>query len=232
MTKRSSVKLAPSILTANFAYLADEIRAAEAGGADILHLDVMDGRFVPNLTFGPLVIQAVRQITQLPLDVHLMIHEPDRYVADFVAAGANSLTVHVEACLHLHRTVQKINELGCRVGVALNPATEIEALREILPFIDMVLIMTVEPGFGGQSFLDLCLPKIRRTRQLLNKHDGDIWLQVDGGVSLDTIERCAEAGADVFVAGSAVFGADDPDKMIASLRSHAERHNHQGQTPR
>ena len=158
------IKIAPSILTADFGRLANEIQAVEAAGADMIHLDVMDGVFVPNLTFGPLVIEAVHQITSLPLDVHLMIHEPERYIAEYANAGATNITVHVEACAHLNRTVQTINEAGCSVGVALNPATGIEAVREILPFIDMVLVMSVNPGFGGQRFIETTTSKLRRMR--------------------------------------------------------------------
>lgn len=223
MIKRP-VKLAPSILTADFAHLADEIRAAEAGGADLLHLDVMDGIFVPNITFGPLVIKAVREITRLPLDVHLMIHEPDRYVADFIKAGADSLTVQAEACLHLHRTVQKINELGCRVGVAINPATEIETMREILPFVDMVLIMSVNPGFGGQKFIETSTSKLRRMRKLQDELNPTCDLEVDGGINVHNIDDVVGCGANVIVVGSAVYNKQATvAENLSALRKAAER---------
>jgi ribulose-phosphate 3-epimerase len=203
--KRRSFQLAPSILTADFGRLAEAIQAAEAGGADLIHLDVMDGHFVPNLTFGAIIVEAVRRATELPLDVHLMVQEPEPLLADFARAGANTLTVHVEACVHLHRTVQQITELGCRVGVALNPATPVESVREIVPFVDQVLVMTVNPGFGGQRFIETSTSKIRRMRQLLNNLNPTCDLQVDGGINLDTISDAATAGANLFVVGSAVY---------------------------
>lgn len=199
------LKLAPSILTADFGHLADAITAAEAGGADAIHLDIMDGMFVPNISFGPLVVAAVRKYTQLPLDVHLMVQEPDRYVADFARAGANSLTVHVEASLHLNRTVQHVTDLGCQVGVALNPATPIESLREILPFVDLVLVMTVNPGFGGQRFIETSTSKIRRVRRLIEELNPTCDLQADGGINAETIADVAAAGANLFVVGSSVY---------------------------
>ena len=205
MRKAQSYRLAPSILTADFGRLADAIQAAQAGGADAIHLDVMDGMFVPNLTFGPLVVEAVRRATTLPLDVHLMVQEPGRYVADFVRAGADSVTVHEEATLHLNRTVQQITDLGCQVGVALNPATPVESAREILPFVDLILIMTVNPGFGGQRFIETSTSKVRRMRRLLDELNPTCALQVDGGVNRETISDLAAAGADFFVVGSAVF---------------------------
>lgn len=205
MQKRRSFQLAPSILTADFGRLAEAIQAAEAGGADLIHLDVMDGHFVPNLTFGAIIVEAVRRATELPLDVHLMVQEPEPLLADFARAGANTLTVHVEACVHLHRTVQQITELGCRVGVALNPATPVESVREIVPFVDQVLVMTVNPGFGGQRFIETSTSKIRRMRQLLNNLNPTCDLQVDGGINLDTISDAATAGANLFVVGSAVY---------------------------
>jgi ribulose-phosphate 3-epimerase len=205
MRKAQSYRLAPSILTADFGRLADAIQAAQAGGADAIHLDVMDGIFVPNLTFGPLVVEAVRRATTLPLDVHLMVQEPGRYVADFVRAGADSVTVHEEATLHLNRTVQQITDLGCQVGVALNPATPVESAREILPFVDLILIMTVNPGFGGQRFIETSTSKVRRMRRLLDELNPTCTLQVDGGVNGETIGDLAAAGADFFVVGSAVF---------------------------
>jgi ribulose-phosphate 3-epimerase len=199
------LKLAPSILTADFGHLVDQIQAAEAGGADAIHLDVMDGRFVPNLSFGPLVVEAVRKATNLPLDVHLMIVEPDAYLADFAQAGATNLTVHVEATLHLNRTVQQITALGCQAGVALNPATPIEQVREILPFVDLVLVMTVNPGFGGQRFIETSTSKLRRMRRLIEELNPTCDLQADGGIGRETIADVAAAGANNFVVGSAVY---------------------------
>ena len=219
MSNPRSVKLAPSILTANFAHLAAEIAAAEAGGADLIHLDVMDGMFVPNISFGPMIVETVRALTTLPLDVHLMVHEPDRYLTDFVAAGATSLTVHVEACLHLNRTVQRINELGCGVGVAVNPATSVEAVREILPFVDLVLVMSVNPGFGGQRFIETTTSKLRRMRRLQEELNPVCDLQVDGGINLKTIEDVVRSGANNVVLGSAVFSKQgSPAENLRALR--------------
>jgi ribulose-phosphate 3-epimerase len=177
---------------------------------------------VPNLTFGPAMVEALSKATDLPLDAHLMIEDPDRWAPGYAEAGAGSVTFHVEAAKAPIRLAREIRALGARASMALKPATPIEPYADLVPELDMVLVMTVEPGFGGQRFLDLCLPKIRRTRELIARHGGDVWLQVDGGVSLETIERCAEAGADVFVAGSAVYSADDPDAMVAALREKAE----------
>ena len=219
MLKIRPVKLAPSILTADFGHLADEIRRAEEGGADLLHLDVMDGMFVPNITFGPLVVEAVRKLTQLPLDVHLMINEPDRYLVDFAKAGADSLTVQVEACLHLHNTIQKINELGCRASVALNPATGIESLREILPLIDMVLVMSVNPGFGGQKFIETSTSKLRRVRKLLDELNPTCDLEVDGGINVHNIDDVVGSGANVIVVGSSIYNKQGSvAENIAALR--------------
>jgi ribulose-phosphate 3-epimerase len=205
MHKNRIYKLAPSILTADFAHLADAMLQAEEGGADLLHLDVMDGVFVPNLSFGPVVVAAIRRVTKLPLDVHLMVHEPGRYVEAFVEAGADNLTVHVEASLHLHRTVQQISDRGCRVGVALNPATPVESVREILPLLDLVLVMTVNPGFGGQRFIETSTSKIRRMRRLLDELNPTCDLEVDGGINPQTIADAATAGANLFVVGSTVY---------------------------
>jgi ribulose-phosphate 3-epimerase len=215
------IQIAPSILTADFARLADE--AAAVSNADWLHVDVMDNHFVPNLTLGMPVVESLAKATDTPLDCHLMIEDPDRWAPGYVEAGASSVTFHVEACRAPIRTAREIRAKGARAAMALRPATPIEPYEDILPELDMILIMTVEPGFGGQKFLDVCVPKIRRTRELLDKHGLDLWIEIDGGVSVDTIERCAEAGADVFVAGSAVYAADNPNSMIDHLRTLAEQ---------
>lgn len=218
------IQITPSMLSADFANL--ETEAARISGGDWLHMDVMDNHFVPNLTLGLPVIEALAKVAKQPIDAHLMIADPDRWAPAYAEAGAGSITFHVEAAAAPIRLAREIRAQGARASMALKPATPIEPYEDMLPELDMVLIMTVEPGFGGQKFLELCLPKIKRARQLIDKHGGDIWLQVDGGVSVETIERCAEAGADVFVAGSAVFGADDPDDMVKQLRSLAGRHCH------
>lgn len=217
------IKIAPSILSADFARLGDEVRAIEAAGADYVHVDVMDGHFVPNITIGPLVVDAVRSVTQLPLDVHLMIENPDQYIPDFAEAGADIIVVHAEASIHLHRTVQLIRSLGKRAGVSLNPATSLTALDLILPDLDLVLLMTVNPGFGGQSFIEACLPKITALRERIDRLERTIELEVDGGVKVDNIEEIAAAGADVFVAGSAVFGTEDYPATIAALKQNGNR---------
>jgi ribulose-phosphate 3-epimerase len=210
----------PSILAADFARLAEEAEAVK--GADWLHVDVMDNHFVPNLTIGMPVVESLRKATGTPLDLHLMIADPDRWAPQYVEAGAGSVTFHAEAAGAPIRLAREIRAKGARAAMALKPATPIEPYEDLLPELDMLLVMTVEPGFGGQPFLDMMLPKIRRTRQLIARHGLDLWLQVDGGVSAETIERCAEAGADVFVAGSAVYGADDPAEAVRALRSQAE----------
>ncbi|MHB1596068.1 MAG: ribulose-phosphate 3-epimerase [Streptosporangiaceae bacterium] len=217
-----TTQIAPSMLSADFARLADEA-AAVSGVADWLHLDVMDGHFVPNLTIGLPVVAALRKHASVPLDCHLMIEDPDRWAPGYAEAGAGSVTIHAEAVSAPVRTLRMIRSAGARAGLAVNPGTPIEPYADLLPEVDMLLVMTVEPGFGGQSFLDLVLPKVRRARNLIARHGGEIWLQVDGGVSEDTIGRCAEAGANVFVAGSAVFGAEDPAAAVQSLRSTADR---------
>ncbi|MFI0416925.1 ribulose-phosphate 3-epimerase [Spongiactinospora sp. 9N601] len=215
-----AVQISPSILSADFARLADE--AAAVSNADWLHVDVMDNHFVPNLTIGLPVVEALRKAAGTPLDCHLMIEDPDRWAPAYAEAGAGSVTIHVEAAKAPVRTLRQIRSAGARAGLALNPATAIEPYADLLGEIDMLLLMTVEPGFGGQRFLDVVLPKVRRTRELITAHGGQVWLQVDGGVSAETIERCAEAGADVFVAGSAVYGADDPARAVDALRALAE----------
>jgi len=214
------IKIAPSILSADFARLGDEVRAIEAGGADYVHVDVMDGHFVPNITIGPLIVKALRPVTRLPLDVHLMIENPDQYVPAFAEAGADIIVVHAEASAHLHRTVQLIKSLGKKAGVSLNPATSLSALEMILPDIDLALLMTVNPGFGGQSFIASCLPKITALRQRITQLGLHVELQVDGGVKIDNIGAIAAAGADVFVAGSAVFGTADYAATIAALKAN------------
>ncbi len=206
----------PSLLSADFANLQKAMESVSS--ADALHVDVMDNHFVPNLTLGLPVLKSIRSATPAMLDVHLMIEDPDRWAPAYAEAGAESVTFHVEAATAPVRLAREVRKLGARASMALKPATPIEPYADLLPELDMVLIMTVEPGFGGQKFLDLCLPKIRRTRALLDQVGGDVWLQVDGGVSAETIERCAAAGVDSFVAGSSVFGADDPDAMVEELR--------------
>jgi ribulose-phosphate 3-epimerase len=213
------IQIAPSLLASDFANLAGE--AGRVSEADWLHVDVMDNHFVPNLTLGVPVVEALHKATDTPLDCHLMIEDPDRWALDYVEAGAGSVTFHVEAAAAPVRLARELRAKGARAGMALRPATAVDPYEDLLPELDMLLIMTVEPGFGGQKFLDVCVPKIRRARELLDKHGLDLWLQIDGGVSMDTIERCADAGADMFVAGSAVFGADDPNAMIDSLRQAA-----------
>lgn len=214
-------KIAPSILSADFSRIGDEVRDVAAAGADYIHVDVMDGHFVPNITIGPLVVEALRKVTDLTLDVHLMIAHPDRYIPDFAAAGADIIVVHAEATNHLNRTVQLIKSLGKRAGVALNPATPLHFLDYILEDLDLVLLMTVNPGFGGQSFIDACLPKIHALRGMLDKRGLETELEVDGGVKADNIDRISHAGADVFVAGSAVFGNPDYASAIAELKRRA-----------
>ncbi|QQE76010.1 ribulose-phosphate 3-epimerase [Brevibacillus composti] len=213
------VKIAPSILSADFARLGEEIRDVERGGADWIHVDVMDGHFVPNITIGPLIVDAIRPVTQLPLDVHLMIEEPDRYISQFAKSGADWITVHQEACRHLHRTVYLIKEQGVKAGVVLNPATPLVTIESLLPDLDIVLLMTVNPGFGGQKFIQQVVPKIRELRRMLDERGlGHVEIEVDGGVNAETARLCTEAGATVLVAGNAVFGQADRAAAIAAIR--------------
>ncbi|MCP3953385.1 MAG: ribulose-phosphate 3-epimerase [Desulfobacterales bacterium] len=211
-------KIAPSILSADFAKLGDDIRAVAAAGADWIHVDVMDGHFVPNITIGPLVVAAIRPVTDLPLDVHLMIENADRYIPDFAAAGADIIAVQTEASVHLHRTLQLIRQHDCKAGVVLNPSTPIEGLEWVLPDIDLVVLMSVNPGFGGQKFIPATLEKISRLRKMIDDRGLAIEIEVDGGVNSATIAAVSAAGADVFVAGSAIFGSDDYTATIAELR--------------
>jgi ribulose-phosphate 3-epimerase len=214
-----AVRIMPSILSADFANLQTAIESVP--GSDAIHVDVMDNHFVPNLTLGLPVVESIRKVTDKILDIHLMIEQPDRWAPAYAEVGAESVTFHIEAAQAPVRLARQLRKLGARAAMALKPATPIEPYEDLLPELDMVLIMTVEPGFGGQGFLDMCLPKIARTRALLDKQDGDIWLQIDGGVSVETIERCAAAGVDSFVAGSTVFGAEDPDAVVTKLRKLA-----------
>jgi len=218
------IQIAPSILSADFGRLAEEIRAIEAAGADLVHIDVMDGRFVPNLTIGPLVVKAIRKVTRLPFDVHLMIVEPDRYLEDFARAGADWISVHAEACVHLHRTISRIKELGKKAGVALNPATPLQALDYVLEDLDYVVIMSVNPGFGGQRFIPSALEKIKALRRLIDQRGLSTKIEVDGGVNPETIAAVARAGAEVLVAGSAVFHTENYAQTISLLRQKANGH--------
>jgi len=213
-------KIAPSILSADFSRLGEEVRAVEQAGADYIHIDVMDGHFVPNITIGPMIVKAVRKMTQLPLDVHLMISDPDRFLDEFAKCGADILTVHAEAVIHMHRTIQFIRSLGVRAAVSLNPATPLDVLEYVLEDLDMVLLMTVNPGFEGQKFIPSVLPKITRLREMAVARGCSLEIEVDGGIGPDSIARVSSAGADVFVAGSAIFYSEDYGKTIHQMRAN------------
>jgi ribulose-phosphate 3-epimerase len=216
-----TLRIAPSILASDFSRLGEEIRAVEAAGADWIHIDVMDGHFVPNLTIGPGIVEAARRCTDLPLDVHLMIETPDRYVGDFVSAGADTIGVHVEACPHLHRSIQTIKEAGVRACAVINPATPASAVEPILADVDQVLVMTVNPGFGGQKFIRSALSAVKQIRGWIQERDLDVDVEVDGGITADTIGEAAQAGANAFVAGTAVFGTNDYKAAIEALRQRS-----------
>ncbi|WP_079530611.1 ribulose-phosphate 3-epimerase [Halobacillus hunanensis] len=211
-------KIAPSILASDFAQLGSEIQDVERGGADYIHVDVMDGHFVPNITIGPLIVEAIRPTTTLPLDVHLMIENPDAYIGDFAKAGSDIITVHQETCPHLHRTIQLIKSHGVKAGVVINPATPAESIKQILQDVDLVLLMTVNPGFGGQSFIESVVPKIKQIATWRSELDLEFEIEIDGGVNKDTARICTEAGADVLVAGSAVFKQEDRANAITEIR--------------
>jgi ribulose-phosphate 3-epimerase len=211
-------KIAPSILSADFTRLGDEIRDVERAGADYIHVDVMDGHYVPNITIGPMIVEAVKGSTRLPLDVHLMISNPDQYIGVFRQSGADIITIHAEAVDHLHRSVQSIKEVGARAGVSLNPATPLQPIEYVLGELDMVLLMTVNPGFGGQEFIHEVIPKIKRLREMINERGLNTEIEVDGGINLDTIGIVSEAGANIFVAGSAIFHSKDYYKTISMMR--------------
>jgi len=212
------IKIAPSILSADFSKLGDEIKDVEKGGADYIHVDVMDGHFVPNITIGPLIVESIRPVTKLPLDVHLMIENPDIYIEAFAKAGADYITVHVEACRHLHRTIQLIKSFGVKAGVVLNPATPVQMIEHIIDDLDMVLLMSVNPGFGGQKFIPSVLGKIKQVKEMADQKGLTVEIEVDGGVNKETAPLCIEAGATVLVAGSAVYDQKDRQQAIAALK--------------
>lgn len=217
--ERGQALIAPSILSADFSKLGEEVRAVEAAGADIIHVDVMDGHFVPNITIGPLVVRDLRQVTKLPLDCHLMIENPDEYIGDFVEAGADMISVHAEACRHLHRTVHLIKDHGKRAGVVINPATPVGAVETILPDVDFILVMSVNPGFGGQSFIAATLAKVKRLKLMAQESNPGLSIEIDGGIKAHNAGEARAAGVDWFVAGSAVFGAEDYGEAIRQLRA-------------
>jgi len=217
--KTNQIILAPSILTANFSCLAEQIRIVEDAGADWLHLDIMDGHFVPNLTFGPPLVEKIRKVTNLPFDVHLMVEQPERLLHDFQQAGADHLTIHIEEGYHHHRVVEQIHGLNMKAGISLNPATPVSAIEQILPFVDLVLVMTVNPGFGGQRFIELMLPKIQQTAALIDMFSHEIWLEVDGGLDETTIPLVLRSGANALVIGSTIYGAADIPAAVKKIRS-------------
>lgn len=221
----NQIKISPSILSADFSRLADQVREAEEAGVDYIHVDVMDGHFVPNITIGPLVVKALRPITKLPLDVHLMIENPEFYIEDFSKAGADIITVHQEATPHLHRTIQQIHDLGIKAGVSINPSTSVRTLDEIICDVDLILVMSVNPGFGGQSYIHSCTNKIRKVREMLDDRGVSADLEVDGGVNVDTVNEVISAGANAFVAGSAIFNdknsvAENVSALRAKIKTH------------
>jgi ribulose-phosphate 3-epimerase len=216
------IKIAPSILSANFAKLGEEVKEVEAAGADLIHIDVMDGHFVPNITMGPIVVEALRPITKLPLDVHLMIENPDQYIEAFAKAGADWISVHVEACPHLHRTIQLIRSFGVKPGVVLNPHTPIESIQHILGDVDFVLLMTVNPGFGGQKFIESVVSKIEALSKIIEEKGYDVEIEIDGGITAETIVPCAKAGASIFVAGSAIYNKEDRKEALQAIKASGE----------
>jgi ribulose-phosphate 3-epimerase len=219
---KNMIKIAPSILAADFSKLAEEVREVEKAGADLIHIDVMDGHFVPNITMGPIVVEALRPVTSLPLDVHLMIENPDAYIEQFAKAGADYITVHVEACPHLHRTLQLIRSTGVKTGVVLNPHTPVESILHVLENVDMVLFMTVNPGFGGQAFIHSVLPKVKQLSAIIKERNLEIEIEIDGGVDENTIIPCVEAGATVLVAGSAIFNQKNRSEALQTIRAAGE----------
>lgn len=216
------IQIAPSILAANFAKLGEEVKEVEKAGAQLIHIDVMDGHFVPNISFGSIVLDAIRPLTDLPLDVHLMIENPDQYIEQFAKAGADYITVHVEACRHLHRTIQLIRSFGVKPGVVLNPHTPIESIQHVLEDIDMVLFMTVNPGFGGQKFIHSVVPKIEALAAIIKERNLDIAIEIDGGINAETIIPCAKAGATIFVAGSAIYSKEDRSAALQEILAAGE----------
>ncbi len=211
-------KLAPSLLSADFSDLKNEIKKAEEGGADLFHLDIMDGHFVPNLTFGPMIVKAIRKLTHLPLDSHLMISNPDQYIEEFRNAGSDIITVHFEACTHLHRTIMKIKETGAKAGVSINPATPVNVLEEIIDYVDILLIMSVNPGFGGQKFIENAIRKIIQAKKIITERNLDVEIEVDGGIDLNNVEFLLEAGADIIVAGSSIFNSNDVTQTVKKFK--------------
>ena len=217
------IKIAPSILAANFAKLGEEVKEVEAAGAELIHIDVMDGHFVPNISFGAIVLEAIRPLSKLPMDVHLMIENPDQYIEQFAKAGADYITVHVEATRHLHRTIQLIRSYGVKPGVVLNPHTPIESIQHVLQDIDMVLLMTVNPGFGGQKFIESVVPKIEALSAMIKERGLNVEIEIDGGITAETIVPCAKAGATVFVAGSAIYNKENRKEALQEIKRAGEK---------